>query len=59
MNTLTTIIVVVLWLLFGWGLLIGMADAMLRRRDADLLEMRRWQETVDAMRRMADREGQP
>ena len=47
--------------LFGsWGLVLiwlGWMDASARKRDREMLEVRRWQETVQAMRRMADREG--
>lgn len=57
MNTLTILVTIALGALLGWGILLGFADAMLRRQHDDMLELRRWQETVEAMRRMADREG--
>ena len=57
MSTLTIIVTIALAGLLGWGIVFGFADAMLRRRHDDMLELRRWQETVEAMRRMADREG--
>ena len=57
MTALYIILAIGLTGLIGWGILIGFADAMLRRRHDDMLEMRRWQETVEAMRRMADQEG--
>ena len=48
---------IVMFSVLGWGLLLGFTDALLRRRHHDLLAMREWDETVQAMRRMADREG--
>jgi len=45
---------------FSWvGLfvILGWADAMLRARDRQQLELREWQEKVDAMRRLHDMEG--
>ena len=45
---------------FSWvGLFVtlGWADAMLRARDRQQLELREWQEKVDAMRRLHDMEG--
>jgi hypothetical protein len=43
------------WL--GWAIMIGFADAMLRRDHRMHLETRAWQEKVAAMRRMVDEEG--
>ena len=57
MSTLTVILAIALTGLFGWGMVLGFADAMMRRRYQDLLEIRDWTEKVEAMRRMADREG--
>ena len=57
MTSLYIILAIGLTGLIGWGILIGFADAMLRRRHDEMLEMRRWQETVQAMRRMTDQEG--
>ena len=57
MSTLTIIVTIALAGLLGWGIVLGFAEAMLRRRHDDMLELRRWQETVEAMRRMADQEG--
>jgi hypothetical protein len=51
---------VLVWVAGGWALwalTLGFADAMLRREHRDALAMRDWKETVEAMRRMADREG--
>ena len=57
MSTLTIIVTIAIAGLLGWGIVLGFADAMLMRRHDDMLELRRWQETVEAMRRMADQEG--
>ena len=57
MTALYIILAIGLTGLRGWGIVLGFADAMLRRRHDDMLEVRRWQETVQAMRRMADQEG--
>ena len=46
--------------LFAWFIVavaIGWMDASIRRRDRDNLELREWQEKVDAMRRLHDMEG--
>lgn len=41
----------------GLFLTLGFADAMLRKRDREMVELREFHEKIDAMRRMADREG--
>ena len=53
------------WWLFGlivgaWAvtlMTLGFAEAMLRKRHAERLAIRDFHEKIDAMRRMADREG--
>ena len=57
MNALYTLLAIGLTGLLGWGILLGFADAMMRRRHDEMMAMRDWQETVEAMRRIADREG--
>ena len=51
---------VLLLVVASWALglmTLGFAEAMLRKRDRENLEMRAFQEKIEAMRRMADREG--
>lgn len=52
---LVVLTIVGLWL-FGvtW---LTIADGMMRRRYESNMQMRRWDETVQALRRMADEEG--
>ena len=51
---------VVLLILALWGagaMAVGFADAMYRRRQREMLDIRDWREKVDAMRRLQDAEG--
>ena len=57
MNTLLMLLAIGLAGLLGWAILIAFADAMIRRQHEQHLSARDWQETVEAMRRMADQEG--
>jgi hypothetical protein len=41
---------------FGLFVTLGWADAMLRARDRQQLELREWREKVEAMRRIYDME---
>lgn len=50
----------IILIVVGWAglfITIGFADAMLRKRHDENLELRQFHEQIDAMRRMADREG--
>ena len=57
MSAFGWVAIIIMATVLGWAVMLGFADAMLRRRHDDMLELRRWQETVEAMRRMADQEG--
>ena len=52
----TAAIALGLWVLIG--LFFMVTDDVVRRQHRSSLEMRAWQEKVDAMRRMYDEEGQ-
>ena len=57
---LTTLGVIALVLFTGWlgiALTIAYLDWKLRLEDRDRLEIRDWQEKVEAMRRLQDEEG--
>jgi hypothetical protein len=44
--------------IWGFGLMtVSIADSMVRRRYSEQLEIRDWQEKVDAMKRLQDQEG--
>ena len=57
MSAFGWVAIIIMATVLGWAVMLGFADAMLRRRHEENLAMRDWQETVEAMRRMADREG--
>ena len=40
-----------------WLMWLGWADLSAQRRHRNMIEVRRWKETVQAMRRIADEEG--
>ena len=57
MSAFGWVAIIIMATVLGWAVMLGFADAMLSRRHEEKLAMRDWQETVEAMRRMADREG--
>jgi hypothetical protein len=57
---MNSVLVTVLLIFVPWvvlGLVVLGLDVRNRRRYRELLEVRDWQDKVDAMRRMADQEG--
>ena len=57
MNAAWTVVllIVVIW---GFGLMtVSISDWMVRRRYSEQLQIRDWQEKVDAMKRLQDQEG--
>ena len=56
MNAAWTVVLLI-FVIWGFGLMtVSIADWMVRRRYSEELEIRDWQEKVNAMRRLADRE---
>jgi diketogulonate reductase-like aldo/keto reductase len=51
----TSAIILIPWMTLG--LTYAIADSMAARRHRELLEVRDWQEKVEAMRRLQDQEG--
>ena len=57
---MTTLLLILVPIATIWAVLTGtimVIDSRERRRDRELLEVRAWQEKVDAMRRMHDEDG--
>ena len=57
MNAVRWFVILTLSMWVFWGVVIGIADSMLRRRYRQQLQTRAWREKVDAMRRLQDRDG--
>ena len=56
MNAAWTVVLLI-FVIWGFGLMtVSIADWMVRRRYSEQLEIRDWQEKVQAMRRMAQKD---
>ena len=56
MNSAWTVVLLI-FVIWGFGLMtVSIADSMVRRRYSEHLEIRDWQEKVDAMKRLQDQE---
>ena len=57
MNAALTVVLLI-FVIWGFGLMtVRIADWMVRRQDSEQLQIRDWQEKVDAMKRLQDQEG--
>jgi len=57
MNAAWTVVLLI-FVIWGFGLMtVSIADWMVRRQDSEQLQIRDWQEKVDAMKRLQDQEG--